>query len=147
MLFRSGVYDYRDFRENPDTVQVAFEYGRKRRKFLVAYGACLSNGAGFGTDLLGTKGTLEVADRFRVSTDGVGARRATPSGGELAEKPGVQHHMANWFSAIRRRDPAAVYAPVEAGYGQSVACIMATESCWSGRRMAFDEAKREIHPA
>jgi predicted dehydrogenase len=140
-----GIYAYRDFRENPDTVQVAFEYGRKRPKFLVAYTACLSNHSGFGTDYLGTKGTIEVADRFRVSGDGLGKHPdAIKENRELPDKPGVQHHMANWFSAIRQRSPGAVYAPIEAGYGQSIACMMATQSYWSGRRMMFDADKQQI---
>jgi predicted dehydrogenase len=140
-----GIYAYRDFRENPDTVQVAFEYGRKRPKFLVAYTACLSNHSGFGTDYLGTKGTIEVADRFRVSGEGLGKNPdAIKENRELPDKPGVQHHMANWFAAIRQRSPGAVYAPIEAGYGQSIACMMATQSYWSGRRMLFDADKQQI---
>jgi predicted dehydrogenase len=140
-----GVYEYRDFRENPDTIQVAFEYGRKRPKFLVSYSACLSNGTGWGTDLLGTNGTLEVEDRFRLSGDGLGKRpEAIQEIRELPEKQGVQNHMANWLSAIRQRKPAAVYAPVEAGYGQSIACIMSIQSYWSGRRTIFDAEKQEI---
>jgi predicted dehydrogenase len=140
-----GVYEYNDFRENPDTVHVTFEYSRNRTKFLVSYGCCLSNGQGFGTELLGTKGTLEVEARFRVSEDGIGRQRATdPKLGVYGEKAGVQHHMANWLSAIRQRKQDAVYAPVEAGYGQSIACIMATTSYWASRKATFDAAKQEI---
>jgi predicted dehydrogenase len=142
-----GVYDYHDFRENPDTIQVAFEYGRTGPKFLVSYTSCLSNRSGFGTSLLGTKGTLEVDARFRLSADVTGRQAAGQGAAELAGKEGVQHHMANWFSAIRQRKPAAVYAPVEAGYGQSIACIMAVQSYWSGRRTAFDAARHEIRHA
>jgi predicted dehydrogenase len=141
-----GVYEYQDFRENPDTIQVAFEYGRTRPKFLVSYTSCLSNRSGFGTSLLGTKGTLEVDARFRLSADVTG-RRAGQDAAELSAKEGVQHHMVNWFSAIRQHNPAAVYAPVEAGYGQSIACIMAVQSYWSGRRTIFDAAKQEIRDA
>lgn len=140
-----GVYVYQDFRENSDTIQVAFEYGRKRPNFLVSYSSCLSNRTGWGTDLLGTNGTLEIEDRFRLSGDGVGKHPgAIQEDTELPEKEGVQHHMVNWLSAIRKRDPAAVYAPVEAGYGHSVACMMAIESYWSGRRTIFDAEKQEI---
>jgi hypothetical protein len=86
-----------------------------------------------------------VEARFRVSADGIGRQRATsPDLGVYSEKPGVQHHMANWLSAIRRRNPAAVYAPVDAGYGQSIACILATTSYWNGRKASFDADKREI---
>ena len=46
--------------------------------------------------------------------------------------------MVNWLDALRSRDAGGLYCPVEAGYGHSIACIMATDSYWSGKRMAFD---------
>jgi len=53
------------------------------------------------------------------------------------------HHMKNWFDCMRsRRQPAA---PIETGYGHSVACIMADESFLRGRRMVHDPVKRAIH--
>jgi hypothetical protein len=63
---------------------------------------------------------------------------------EIPEKPGTLHHMANWLDAVRRRDHDTLYAPVETGYGHSIACIMATDALWSGRRKAFDSETKQI---
>ena len=52
--------------------------------------------------------------------------------------------MNNWLDAVRRRDPKGLYCPVEAGYGHSIACIMATDAYWSGKRMVFDPKTRVI---
>ena len=52
--------------------------------------------------------------------------------------------MANWLEALRNRDSKRLFCPVEAGYGHSIACIMATDAYWSGKRMAFDSVKRTI---
>ena len=56
-------------------------------------------------------------------------------------------HMANWLDAVRKQDKDAVICPPEAGYGHSIACIMATDSLWSGHKMVFDPAKRTIQAA
>ena len=47
--------------------------------------------------------------------------------------------------ASRNKD--AVICPPEAGYGHSIACIMATDSLWSGHKMVFDPKKRTIQAA
>ena len=143
LVAHGGLYRYHDYRENPDTVQVALEYGYGAKKFPASFSVCLSTKAGRATHVLGTLGTLEVEDRWRVSGDGSEHPDALSEEGEVPEKPGL-HHMANWLDAIRRRNRDAVYAPVEAGYGHAIAGIMATDSLWSGRRKVFDPDKREI---
>jgi len=51
-------------------------------------------------------------------------------------------HMANWFSCIRsRKQPVAT---VDAGFSHSVACIMAAQAYWSGKKLYWDPAKEEI---
>ncbi len=52
--------------------------------------------------------------------------------------------MNNWLDALRHQDPKRLYCPVDAGYSHSIACIMSTDSYWSGRRMTFDKVKRTI---
>ena len=140
-----GIYRFHDYRENPDTMQAVLEYGHGGRKFLATYGTCLSNGAGRATRVLGTRGTLEVEDVWRVSGDGVEGEDALQEAEEIPEKPGTLHHMANWLDCIRRRAPQDLYCPAGAGYGHSVACIMTSDAMWSGQRMMFNPEKREIH--
>ena len=143
LVAHGGLYRYHDYRENPDTVQVALEYGHGVRSFPASFSVCLSTRAGRATHVLGTLGTLEVEDTWRVSGDGSEHPDTLAEEQEVPEKPGM-HHMANWLDAIRRRARDAVYAPVEAGYGHSIAGIMATDSLWSGRRKVFDPDTREI---
>ena len=143
VVAHGGVYYFHDYRENPDSVEVALEYGHGNKKFLASYSTCLNNGAGSATRVMGTLGTLEVENVWRVSGEGSEHPNALARTEEIPEKPGTVHHMANWLDAVRRRDHDTLYAPVEAGYGHSIACIMATDALWSGRRMTFDpEAKR-----
>ena len=139
-----GIHRFHDYRENPDTMQAVLEYGHGGRKFLATYATCLSNAAGRATRVLGTRGTLEVEEVWRVSGDGVEGEDALQEAEEIPEKPGTLHHMANWLDCIRRRAPQDLYCPAGAGYGHSVACIMTTDAMWSGQRMIFDPEEREI---
>ncbi len=144
VVAHGGLYQFHDYRENPDSVQVSLEYGSGPRKFLAGYSTCLSNAAGSATRVMGTLGTLEVEDVWQVSGKGSEHPNALASEEEIPEKPGALHHMANWLDAVRRRDHDALYAPVEAGYGHSIACIMATDALWSGSRKTFDPESRQI---
>ena len=138
------IYRYRDYRENPDMMQAVLNYGHGGKPFLATYGTCLQNGAGSATRVLGSRGTLEVEDRWRISGDGIESDDAIKEAEEIPEKPGARHHMANWLDCVSRRAPGDLYAPPIAGYGHSIACIMTTNAMWSGRRMVFDPQKRQI---
>jgi hypothetical protein len=49
-------------------------------------------------------------------------------------------HMANWFECMRSRQQP--HATVHEGFAHSVACIMAAQSYWSGKKLFWD-AKTE----
>jgi hypothetical protein len=51
-------------------------------------------------------------------------------------------HMADWFECLRSR--RAPHYTVEEGFAHSVACMMATEAYWSGRKVYWDPAKEAI---
>lgn len=156
-----GIYQYHDYRENPDTIQVLLEYGQGDQKFLATYATSLINGAGRSTRVQGTQGTLTGSDSlnapWQVSGEGIADwsdhRQITEADDrilkpqEILGDPNTMHHMANWLACIRGRDPAGIYCPVEAGYGHSVACIMSAEALWSGRRMVFDPEKQTLAAA
>ena len=144
VVAHGGLYEFHDYRENPDNVQVALEYGSGPKKFPACYSTCLSNSAGSATRVMGTLGLLEVENVWRVSGEGSEHPNALAETREIPEKAGTLHHMANWLDAVRRRDHEALYAPVEAGYGHSIACIMATDALWSGRRKIFDPETKQI---
>ena len=144
VVAHGGRYHFRDYRENPDNVEVALEYGQGANQFLASYSTCLNNAAGSATRVMGTLGTLEVENVWKVSGTGSEHPNARTESEEIPEKSGTLHHMANWLDAVRRRDRETLYAPVEAGYGHSIACIMATDALWSGRRRAFHPESRQI---
>jgi predicted dehydrogenase len=139
-----GLYTWKDYRDNPDTIQASLKYGFKGKPFMVSYGVCLSNGSGSTAHVLGTKGTMEYEDKFRISGDGVKSPDALTTAEDIPDDPAM-HHMANWLDCVRRRDPKGCYAAADsAGYGHSIACIMTTDSLWAGRRMKFDPKNRTI---
>ena len=47
-------------------------------------------------------------------------------------------HMANWFECMRSRQQP--HCTVREGFTHSVACMMATEAYWSGRKQYWDTA-------
>lgn len=146
VVAHGGIYQWRDYRENPDTIEVALEYGQGDKKFLATYATNLANEHGRATQVLGALGTLEVEDVWRLSGDGSKRRDHIEKAREIEAAPGVLHHMANWLDCVRRRDRQGVACPASAGYGHSIACIMATESYWTGRRLAFDAKAQTIKP-
>jgi hypothetical protein len=51
-------------------------------------------------------------------------------------------HMVNWLDAMRdRKQPNAT---VDHGFSHSIACIMAAQSYWSGKRLYWDAKLEEI---
>jgi hypothetical protein len=51
-------------------------------------------------------------------------------------------HMANWLESMRSRQPTR--CTVEEGFAHSVACMMATEAYWSGRKVYWDAKSEAI---
>jgi len=139
-----GIYSYRDYRDNPDNVQVVLEYGQGDKKFLVTYATCLSTGAGNCVRILGTRGTLEAEEAWRLSGEGSKAADRIQTVQAIGDAAGVVDHMSNWLDCVRRRDGQSLYAPVEAGYGHSIACILSADALETGRRMVFDPQKQTI---
>jgi predicted dehydrogenase len=147
---QGGIYAFHDYRENPDTISVALEYGEAKqtqtpnKKHLVTYSVSLANEFGSSSRIMGRRGTLEFERTWRISGEGVNAKDRIPKAEEIADDPEAIHHMANWLDCVRRRDSQGLYCPVEAGYGHSIACIMSTDALWSGRRTRFNPKDRSI---
>ena len=51
-------------------------------------------------------------------------------------------HMANWFECLRSRQQP--HCTVHNGFAHSVACIMATQSYWSGRKLYWNATTETI---
>jgi predicted dehydrogenase len=138
-----GTFRWKDPRRTaPDSIEVALEY---KEGFLVRYSSSFGTNANSFLKFLGTRGTIDAtkwSNPWLLTGDGVTDPDRIPAGATIPEMPSTPH-MKNWFDCMRsRQEPAA---PIETGYGHSVACIMADESFLGGRRMVHDPAKRSIH--
>jgi hypothetical protein len=51
-------------------------------------------------------------------------------------------HMANWFECMRSRQQP--HCTVHDGFAHSVACMMSTQSYWSGKKQYWDAASETI---
>jgi len=155
-----GVFAWPDGRENPDTFQALLEYPKG---FLVSYSTSFGNDAPGFTRYMGKKATLfnlggEGSPRYQiveekgnhednVRVDSERQARYVLLPGQTTPPPmGIDDlttgHMANWFECLRSR--AAPHATVDDGYAHSVACTMAAQSYWSGKRLYWDSAAERI---
>jgi predicted dehydrogenase len=153
-----GVFAWHDGRENADTFQTLLEYPKG---FLVSYSTSFGNDAPSFTRYMGKTATLfnvggEGSPRYQLVEEkgtheddaDIDQKRKSktillPGQTELPPM-GIDdlslEHMGNWFDCMRsRRQPDS---PVQAGFAHSVACIMAAQSYWSGKKLYWD-AKTE----
>jgi len=155
-----GVFAWHDGRENADTFQTLLEYPKG---FLVSYSTSFGNDAPSFTRYMGKKATLfniggEGSPRYQVieekgtheddaDIDEKRTSKFVMLPGESKIPPmGIDdlslEHMANWFECMRsRKQPNAT---VHAGFEHSVACMMAAQSYWAGKKVYWDPAAEAI---
>ena len=154
VMAHGGVLAWHDGRENPDTFQALLEYPKG---FLVSYSTSFGNDAPSFTRYMGKKATLiniggEGSPRYQLieekgtheddsDIDRKRESKFISLPGEKGMPPmGIDdlslEHMANWFECMRSRQQP--HASVHAGFAHSVACMMAADSYWSGRRIYWD---------
>jgi predicted dehydrogenase len=143
VMAMGGTYRWKDARRTaPDSIEVVLEY---KEGFLARYNSSFGTNANSFVKFLGTRGTMDAtkwSNPWLLSGEGVTDPNRIAAGATIPEAHSTPH-MKNWFDCLRSRQQPA--APIEAGYGHSVACIMADESFLRGRRMVHDPAKRSIH--
>ena len=158
VMSHGGVFAWHDGRENADTFQTLLEYPKG---FLVSYSTSFGNDAPSFTRYMGTKATLiniggEGSPRYQLieekgnHEDNADIDRQRES--QYVQLPGetqippmgiddlTTEHMANWFECMRSRQQP--HCTVHEGFAHSVACMMAAESYWTGRKIYWD-AKTE----
>jgi predicted dehydrogenase len=160
VMAHGGVFAWHDGRENADTFHSLLEYPKG---FLVSYSTSFGNDAPSFSRYMGKKATLmniggEGSPRYQVveekgnhednaNIDKQRAAKPILLPGEKELPPmGIDdltlEHMANWFECMRsRKDP---HATVQNGFAHSVACMMATQSYWAGKKMYWDAAGERI---
>ena len=157
VVANGGVFAWHDGRENADTFQTLLEYPKG---FLVSYSTSFGNDAPSFTRYMGKKATLtniggEGSPRYQIveekgtheddsDIDKKRESKFVTLPGESLPPMGIDdlslEHMGNWFDCMRSRSEP--HASVRAGFAHSVACMMAAESYWTGRKMYWD-AKSE----
>jgi predicted dehydrogenase len=164
VVAHGGIFAWHDGRENPDTFQAVLEYPKG---FLVSYATSFGNDAPSFTRYMGKEATLiniggEGSPRYQlVEEKGVHeddpeiyAKRASkyvtlPGDGRIPSTAISDldlHHLENWFECLRSRQRP--HATVREGFGHSLACIMAAQSYWTGKRLYWDPQHEQIldHP-
>ena len=166
VVAHGGVYAWHDGRENADTFHALLEYPKG---FLVSYSTSFGNDAPSFTRYMGKKATLinvggEGSPRYQLVEEkgtheddaDIDKKRESKNillPGETKMPPmGIDdlslEHMANWFECMRSRQQP--HCTVHEGFAHSVACMMAAESYWTGRKIFWDmntETYSENKPA
>jgi predicted dehydrogenase len=160
VVAHGGVFAWHDGRENADTFQALLEYPKG---FLVSYSTSFGNDAPGFTRYMGKQATLmnlggEGSPRYQVVQElgtheqdaDIDKKRAAKNvllPGETKLPPmGIDDltlgHMANWLECVRSRQQP--HCTVQDGFAHSVACIMAAQSYWSGKKQYWDAASETI---
>ncbi len=164
VVAHGGIYAWKDGRENPDTFQALLEYPKG---FLVSFSTSFGNDAPSFSRYMGKKATLfnlggEGSPRYKVveekgnhednpDVDKQRAEKYIQLAGEKGLPPMgmgdlTLEHMSNWFECLRSRQQP--HATVREGFAHSVACIMAAQSYWAGKKLYWDANNESIldHP-
>jgi predicted dehydrogenase len=162
-----GIYQWKDGRENNDTLTAVFDYGPLNDPttgFQVVYTSRFSNSAGQTKEIYYSNGGELNLDTNKVSANGglqeneakamgmkpnlleplsiEGASAPAATGANTGVDAMSLAHVRNWVECMRsRKQPNA---PVEAGYQHSIACVMANAAVRTGLRTTFDEVRQEV---
>ena len=133
-------------RTAPDTATCLLEYSEGFvTHFTTHFGSGIDTEK---TQFLGDKGVMQT--RFGHAA---GIPTVSGNGSDHPDRieeemtlpaPETTHHMLNWFECIRNRKQPA--ANMDAGYMQGVAVVMADISYVLGRKVIFDQERREVRP-
>jgi predicted dehydrogenase len=136
-----GVYNYKDGRTAPDTINVLLEYPFD---YTVTFEATLVPGiTGFGIEFCGTKGKLYI-DRSRYEYREVGQRNA-PGVEVKATGPDMTlDHVQNFLDCVKSRQKPN--ADVLIGHRSAQASHLGNIAYLQKRRLNFDPQREEIQP-
>src|SRR5579863_1091809 len=154
VVSNGGIFAWHDGRETADTFHTLLDYPKG---FLVSYSTSFGNDAPSFTRYMGKKATLfniggEGSPRYQLIQEkgtheddaDIGQKRESkyillPGEKELPPM-GIDDltlgHMANWFECMRSRQQP--HCTVHEGFAHSVACMMAAEAYWTGKKIFWD---------
>jgi predicted dehydrogenase len=160
VMAHGGIFAWHDGRENADTFNALLEYPKG---FLVSYATSFGNDAPSFTRYMGKKATL-----FNIGGEGSPRYQVVEEKGTHEEDPNIDksrdskyvllpgqtelppmgvddltlEHMSDWFECLRSRQQP--HCTVNEGFSHSVACMMAAQSYWSGKKLYWDAHSESI---
>jgi len=137
-----GVYNYKDGRTAPDTINVALQYPGE---YTATFEATLAPGiVGEGIEICGTQGRLYI-DRAHYEFFPVGRNvQSTLVRAEPGADPLTQSHIGNFLDCVKsRRRPNG---DVLIGHRSAQASHLGNISYMQKRRIDFDPLREEILP-
>src|SRR5438034_566590 len=161
-----GVYLWKDGRKNWDTATIVFDYGPLNdptKGFQVVYSSRMTNSAGGTKELYySNAGMLNLDTNEITPTGGLNEKAAAEmemkpnllpntklsdlAPAETAADTGADSsttaNVRNWMECVRTRKKPN--ADIEAGYNHAVALCMTVAAMHSGRKVMFDDNKRDI---
>src|SRR6266699_1579838 len=166
VVANGGIYLWKDGRKSWDTATIVFDYGPlddPSKGFQVVYASRMTNSAGGTKELYySNAGMLNLDTNEITPTGGLNERSAAEMGmkanqlatmklsevaaTETAANTGADSsttaNIRNWMECVRsRKQPNA---NIDAGYSHSVPLRMTVAAMHSGRKVMFDDAKRDV---
>ncbi len=128
----------------PDHVQAMWTYPEG---FMFSYSQNFGNGAGSRLKVFGERGVIDIPSWGSPTISGEGVFDRGDA--VVDEKQDVEpverpEHVLDWLQCLRSRETPN--ASIDAGYENTVTCIMAVKAFDTGRRHIFDKERREIRP-
>jgi predicted dehydrogenase len=170
VVANGGIYLWHDGRKNFDTMTAVFDYGPlddPSRGFQVVYSSRQTNSAGGTKELYySNAGTLNLDTNKILPDGGLRAKEAAEmgmkanllpqmslveeekaaapvqTGANTGADPMTAAHMRNWMDCVRSRKTPN--ADITAGYNHSVALCMTIAALHTGKRVTFDDNKKEV---
>ena len=147
-----GIYAWNDGRQSFDTFTTILEYGPSKlndRGFQAVFSSRQTNAARGNVErYYGPKATVDLCrGRYTDKAHPKGAKltadyKAAETAANTGADPLTSAHMRNWMQCIKeRKNPNA---PVEAGYGHTIALVMSNAACRTGKKASFDEKSRQV---
>lgn len=129
----------------PDQIQAQWIYPEG---FMSSYMSNFGNSYGNSFKIFGDVASVDLGGphhpKHYLTAEGGSKKRGSVRGRTPITLVERDDHWLNWLKCLRSREEC--HAPTEAGYQQGVACIMAMQSYLTGRRVVYDQEKREILP-
>jgi len=147
-----GIYAWNDGRQSFDTFTTILEYGPSKlndKGFQAVFSSRQTNAERGNVErYYGLKATIDLCrGTYTDKEHRKGAKltenyKAAETAANTGADPLTSAHMYNWMKCIKeRKNPNA---PVEAGYGHTIALVMSNAACRTGMKASFDEKSRQV---